>query len=125
MMNAGNGDGKKKGKIIDLTMEDDDDDDAKMVELVETTNGGNKSDGNCMEFDDEEEMSKMTDEEYDIYLEEKRKELKLFDVFVGKFLGKGWKERGGDPLVVMAKKLMKDKEYAVSCCEFVINFKFI
>ena len=40
MMNAGNGNGNKKGKIIDVTL-DDDDDDAKMVGLEQKTNEEN------------------------------------------------------------------------------------
>ena len=99
-----------KEKVIDLTM-DDDDEDAKMMKLENET-GGNQLNESIV-FDDDDEIRYVTENEYNVYIKDKENELKLYDIFIGKFLGKGWKKISGDEFVMMAMELRKKKEYAV------------
>ena len=98
-------------KVIDLT-KDDDDKDSKMMALEDETKG-NQWEDVLMVFDDEEEIRDMTENEFNVYLREKKNELQLFDIFVGKFLGLDWKKKGSDGLVMKAMALRKKKEYEV------------
>ena len=91
---------------------DDDDEDAKMMEL-ENENIENQSNGVSIAFDDDDEIREMTENVQNIYLKERKKELESYDVVICKFLGKGWKDRNGEELVMMAMELREKKEYAV------------
>ena len=65
-------------------------------------------------MDDENEIeAPMTDEDYKIYVHDKKRELLLFDIFIGKFLGIGWKKKREDPLVMDALKLRQDKSHLI------------
>ena len=89
--------------IIDLT-KDDDDDDAQMEMREERKE--NESSKELVVSDDEEEIRAMTPLEYDMYIKEKERELRVLDIFVEKFLGVGWKKKKDDILVKMGMKII-------------------
>ena len=56
----------------------------------------------------------MTDEEYKLCVHDKKRELFSLEMFIDKFLGIRWKQKGGDPLVKIALELSKEKLYLIN-----------